>query len=302
MQVWLARLQEQLAASLPKEPKSIIPPLDQLYFWVDELVLGAELCCQADLQQMNCLTWQSAWQNEVSIITALVVGRFIPPIRLEILRTLVHPSTLTDGVKGQCKDRDCRDRRCLGNHLRVIIPPPPDGSSAVGLDGQHQMQRYIRFRAPHHKNDRRGFAAIEFDLPLGQLTQRLLDHMDYGHKVLAQTSGKSVLQRGELPPSNLFLSRQGNPFSPATFCQFWMAIMKEQSEIKYFPPGLARTSFVDSYTSEYGEEPELWDGAATIMGNTTKTWKAHYNPRDRLRAAQHAANVHAAFASCLGGS
>lgn len=299
MQVWLERLQEQLSASLPKEPKSIIPPLDQLYLWVDELMLGAELCCEADKQHMGHLSWQSAWQNEASIIAALVVGRFVPPIRLEILRTLIHPSSLEEGVQGQCKDRDCRDRRCLGNHLKVV------GGSAVNADaaggsGDPTPQRSIRFKAPHHKNDRRGFASIEFDLPGGKLTQRLLDHIDNGHRLLTQTASSAVLQRGELPPTHLFVSRHGNPFSASTFCQFWSAIMGEQQEITYFPPGLARTSFVDCYTSEYGEEPEVWDGAATVMGNTVKTWKQHYNPRDRLRAAQHAVNTHSSFADGVG--
>ncbi len=286
MDKWLSRLREQLSAALPKEPKSDIPPLADLYHWVDSLILGAEICCSQDLQSMETLSWQSAWQNEVALIAALVVGRYLPPIRLEILRTLVHPDHIADGGLGKCISKDCRDRRCPGNHLSVY-----------GQDDGVTCSRRIHFKAPHHKNDRRGFGAIEFDLPEGKLTERLLDHIDHGHALLTQLASGAVLKKGQLPSPILFVSRAGNPFSTCTFSQFWTSIIREVEEIPHFPPSLARTSFVDSYTATYGEEPLCWEGAATIMGNTTKTWAEHYNPLQRDRQAQDAVNRHAEFAA-----
>ena len=306
MNVWLTRLQEQLAAALPKEVKSLIPPLDKLYQWVDELVMGAEQCCNDDISAMSCLSWRAAWQNEVALIAALVVGRYIPPIRLEILRTLVHPASIINGLRDQCQDRDCRDRRCPGNHLSIFQPAATDAGAAAGSSSQQALVagagdlRRIHFKAPHHKNDRRGFAAIEFDLPPGPLTERLLDHLDFGHTVLTQTASTAVLRLGQQPPPQLFVSRAGNPFSASTLTQFWAAIMKEvKAEIPYFPPGLARTSFVDAYTAEFGDEPLLWDGAATVMGNTTKQWRVSYNPNERQREAQRAVDRHGGFAAGL---
>ncbi len=295
MDTWLSRLREQLTAAMPKEPKSDIPPLSDLYHWVDSLILGAELCCNNDLLNMKTLTWQSAWQNEVALIASLVVGRYLPPIRLEILRTLVHPDHITPGVLNQCINKDCKDRRCPGNHISVIK------HASVGEESEQRtaVGRHIRFRAPHHKNDRRGFGAIEFDLPEGKLTERLLDHIDFGHAMLTQLASSAVLKKGELPSPILFVSRAGNPFSPCTFSQFWTSIIREVEEIPHFPPSLARTSFVDSYTAQYGEEPMFWEGAATIMGNTTKTWGEHYNPLQRGRQAQDAVNRHAQFADSI---
>ncbi len=294
MDSWISRLREQLSAAMPKEPKTVIPPLSELYHWVDSLILGAEICCSNDLQSMKTLSWQSAWQNEVALIAALVVGRYLPPIRLEILRTLVHPDHVTPGVLNQCINKDCRDRKCPGNHISVYKPAVA-GEQDGGFTG-----RRIHFKAPHHKNDRRGFSAIEFDLPEGKLTERLLDHIDYGHQMLTQLASGSVLTKGDLPSPILFVSRAGNPFSTCTFSQFWTSIIREVEEIPHFPPSLARTAFVDSYTAQYGEEPLCWEGAATIMGNTTGTWGLHYNPLQRGRQAQAAVDRHTQFAASLG--
>jgi hypothetical protein len=40
-----------------------------------------------------------------------------------------------------------------------------------------------------------------------------------------------------------------------------------------------------------------WDGAATMMGNSTKQWKASYNPSNKRRAVQCAIDAHTTFAS-----
>jgi hypothetical protein len=64
---------------------------------------------------------------------------------------------------------------------------------------------------------------------------------------------------------------------------------------EYFPPSLARTMFVEDYTSEYGVPPEFWDGAAAIMGNSVAQWGQSYNPSKIRRLAQRAVNAHAAY-------
>ena len=63
----------------------------------------------------------------------------------------------------------------------------------------------------------------------------------------------------------------------------------------YFPPSLARTSFVSKYMEATGMTPNMWDGAATVMGNTVRTWSANYNPRKRARESQDAVNLHQVF-------
>ena len=296
METWLGRLEQQLSASMSKEPKSFVPCLKDLYLWVDDLAEGADILTSADMRRFGSLTYDSAWQNQAALIAALTVGRYQPPIRLSIERSLVHPSHLSasgneesvgripgtlarqDQRSAFCLDEDCRDSRCLGNHLVI--------HGEVSEEGEDL--RSIRFIAPHHKTDRRGFAAIEIDLPSGIFTKLMLLHIDYGHAVLTQTTGEYM--------PYLFATRSGKSFSTANFTQYWQKIMKTATGIPYFPPSLARTSFVDKYTDEFGEEPALWEGAATIMGNTVKMWNEQYNPLKRGRDAQAAVDRHDKFA------
>lgn len=150
----------------------------------------------------------------------------------------------------------------------------------------------LRFFAPHHKTDRKGFGPIEFELPSGPLTRMLLMHIDYGHKLITQNVGDDV--------KTLFNSRAGQAFSAQTYTHYWKTIMKSATKVPYFPPSLARTSFVDKYTSLNGEEPAMWEGAATVMGNTVKTWMLQYNPLKRQREAQAAVDTHHHFTGSMG--
>ena len=291
METWLARLEVQISATMPKEPKSFVPSLKNLYLWVDDLIDGAKELTSADMDTMGTLTARSAWQNQAALLAALTVGRFQPPIRLSIERSLLHPShaTNSDGRRGQlkvCLDPDCRTTGCLGNRLVVVGDAPDWGSDVADT-------RVIQFIAPHHKTERRGFSAISFDLPEGIFTKLLLLHIDHGHRILTQYTGDYM--------PFLFSTRMGKQFSACNFTQYWGILMKSAKDIPYFPPSLARTSFVDSYTSVFGEEPEAWEGAATVMGNTVKMWNEMYNPLKRGREAQAAVDRHEGFADKVRG-
>jgi hypothetical protein len=72
-------------------------------------------------------------------------------------------------------------------------------------------------------------------------------------------------------------------------------------DLKYFPPSIARTVFVEDYTSEYGVEPDMWDGAAVIMGNSTVQWRASYNPSRKRRDATNALSLHEAYVAARTG-
>jgi hypothetical protein len=138
MEAWLGRLEKQMSASLPKARKTMVPSLSDLFLWVDELVVGAEELTWADIRRMNNLTHTAALQNQAAILAALTTGRFLPPIRLYIARTLVHPAFLTeeDQNSGEplCQDRDCRDRSCLGNHIEVTGEHPGNFKTGTRKD------------------------------------------------------------------------------------------------------------------------------------------------------------------------
>jgi hypothetical protein len=287
MDIWLERLERQLAASMPKEAKSDLPSLRDLYQWVDELVIGADNIFSADMARDNCMTWKCALQTQSALIAAFTVGRFVPPVRISIIRSLLHPESVGVGI-GQgrnwrsCIDKDCRSpSTCKGNRFEIVEARPD----------RHGDLRHINFVAPHHKNDRRGFEEIKFRLPdSAPITRLLLRHIEGGHALLTQGRG------GE---AHLFVSRPGAAFTSATFTQQWKTLLQSARSIAYFCPSLARTAFVTEYTSTSGLDAEMWDGAATVMGNTVKMWNKEYNPRKRIREAQAAVDSHESFVDRL---
>lgn len=66
-----------------------------------------------------------------------------------------------------------------------------------------------------------------------------------------------------------------------------------------FPPNAARTIFVEAYTSANGAEPDYWDGAAAVMGNTVRQWSASYRPNRLVNAAEQAIEAHTSFVQAL---
>lgn len=142
----------------------------------------------------------------------------------------------------------------------------------------------------HGKTDKHGnFTPLDFVLPRGTLGMLLLAHITAGQHVIATDDDRYRI-------TYLFLSGGGNHFSDATFCQWWASLLKRTApDIEHFPPSLARTSFVEDYTSKWGVPPEMWDGAATIMGNSVSTWLKSYNPSHRRRKAAEAVGLHGRY-------
>jgi len=61
------------------------------------------------------------------------------------------------------------------------------------------------------------------------------------------------------------------------------------------------SSWMHSYLSLLIVEMDrsTWEGAAFVMGNSTKQWQASYNPNHKKRAIQGAVGAHASFTSQL---
>jgi hypothetical protein len=248
------------------------------------------------MQRYGNMTAGTAWATERGIIAALVTGAFTPPCRLSLIKSLLHPRFIG---KVECPDPDCQMEACMGNRMEVV--PRAAVALEPGTEGWHfdSDNKAIRSTVVHGKNDRRpGHAPLEYTLPTGPLSKLMLAHIAEGH-------GQLVLERPDRM-LNLFVTRQGAAFNDATFVHFWRTLMGATSlpeGLAYFPPSLARTVFVEDYTSEFGVEPDGWDGAAIIMGNCVNQWRKSYNPSGRNRGAQRAVNAHAAYmdARALGG-
>jgi hypothetical protein len=144
-------------------------------------------------------------------------------------------------------------------------------------------KRDVRSVVVHSKNDRRqGSSVVEMVFPRGPLLKLFLAHVFEGHRLL-------TLER-DTPIQRLFVNKRGSIFNDTTFVHYWASLMAqtETGGMTYFAPSFARTSFIEDYTSEFGVDPEMWDGAAIAMGNSLPQWGASYNPSKRSRMAQRA--------------
>lgn len=56
---------------------------------------------------------------------------------------------------------------------------------------------------------------------------------------------------------------------------------------------LGRSLFVEAFTEANPQDHNLWEGAATMMGNSLAAWRRVYNPSRKRRLAQLAVNAHA---------
>ncbi len=151
-------------------------------------------------------------------------------------------------------------------------------------------KRDVRSTIVHGKNDRgAGASPFEFVFPRGPLVKLYLAHIYSGQKRLTQLQGDRMIR--------MFVTKQGKAFTNVTFSQFWTGLQEstDTSGMAHFCASRARTTFVEDYTSANGVEPDLWDGAACLMGNTVRQWTASYRPMRRQHIAQRSVDAHAEY-------
>jgi hypothetical protein len=108
---WLNILSTQIS-NIVAMPQKTAPPLEKIWEWVDSLNEGA-------MQVVNGMM-PDCMQVQAAIVASMVTGREMPPCRLSILKTAIHPSAV---VVGGCSDPDCTIRGCKGNRFEVIRVP-----------------------------------------------------------------------------------------------------------------------------------------------------------------------------------
>jgi hypothetical protein len=168
------------------------------------------------------LSSKPSLQVQAAIIASLVTGRETPPCRLSIIKTVAHPSMVVDDG---CQDHDCVLEGCKGNRVELV------------LCGQEERVKII---APHHKTEdsQQSNGPLEVTLPMGYLSSLMMFWIKIGWNTI-----------GNRASHNLFTSSYGKPFNDSTFCQYWQRLMKTAPpNLPYFPPNLARTSFVEEWT------------------------------------------------------
>jgi hypothetical protein len=155
----------------------------------------------------------------------------------------------------------------------------------------------VRILISHHKTDRRSnplsSKPIDFKVPVGDLTDLLLWWLRRGWVRVREGPG------GTEGNSPYVFSSRGNrglpipkPFTHVNLCDYWKQLLKTTA-----PPSisnsnlsitLCRTVFIEAATSRCEEED--WEGMATLMGNSTKTWVQRYAPTLKRRRCQDAAD------------
>ena len=321
---WLVTLDNQINSNMPDSaPRKPIPDCTVLHAWVDRLAEGARQSILADRPRRISLS--TANNIQAAVIAMFVTGRHTAaPCRLSSIKSVIHPSFV--GKLGACHDPDCQSpSTCPGNRFEVrteirtqqVAEEGCLETDNVEMDNDHPLEsprvslerqvaeRRVKFIIPHHKNERHNSAAgegIAYDLPAqpNPLTKLLLIHMDEGRSVILEQSTATM------STPYLFLTFQGRPLGHAksTFTTYWRQVMDKTApaDIARFPPSLARKSFVEWYTLEYGDEPEMWDGAADIMGNSTRKWREVYNVSAKKRRMQTTVDRYAQRQSNVGGS
>lgn len=243
MESWLGKLEQQIASSWPKKPKTDLPDALTMYAWADEhcnLVLKDAV---SDMQMLQTLRQDTAYRVEMAAVVMLAVGSETPPCRLNLIKSW--------STNPGCTDPDCLARQhgqtCAGNRLVLVQHQPGELEADPEWDGiLGYGTTSIRSEVRHGKTDRSARSCfIQYTLPRGNLSKLLLLHIKLGHGVL--TFGTDS--------SQLMVTRPGNAFSDSGFtAAFRGTIAKcsfaQQAGLQPFAPNQARAVFVEDYTAD----------------------------------------------------
>jgi hypothetical protein len=214
-----------------------------------------------------------------ALVVAMVTGAYIPPVRLDLLKNLDMPHI---NAEFGCTDKDCLELNCKGNRVELV---EKEASELVAPWHFDYAITDVRLTIVHGKNDRRAVREnfrISFEIPVGDLQKLWMAHICGGRELL-------TLEK-PIPSGRVLVTDDGNSFNNATFVHYWEKAMRTAKPygIKYVPPSRMRSVFVEQYTAVHHAEPEMWDGAAVIMGNSVEQWRRTYNPSLKRRLAQRA--------------
>jgi hypothetical protein len=301
MATWLAKLEIQLRAVVPEATPAKMQSGHTVLAWARDVCIMAIAAAEDSVRLHGTLTHKVAQQVHDALLVSLVTGAHTPPLRLGHIKSWLHPSEV---AKFGCRQQGCQRENCLGNHLELVVDPV--GKQAVAeedawMDHRGLMRGFsyrntrIKAHMEHGKTQRmNNFTRVSYILPDGDLTKLFLLHIKQGHALL-------VLEQ-PYKTRTLIVGKRGADISHnnSLFTHLWNDIMhkcpiRKAYKLETFPPNDARTMFVETYTSDTGNAPEFWDGAA-VVGNSVQQWGASYNPSKRSRLAQQAVDAHQAYA------
>ena len=105
LEVWLHTLGSQIAVALPPPPVKVAPPLQLIHTWVEVLISEAEEV----MHSSSPPTPKQALHIQAALVARFVTGHGIAPLRLSIIKSLLHPSMVRER-EGGGREREERER------------------------------------------------------------------------------------------------------------------------------------------------------------------------------------------------
>lgn len=159
--------------------------------------------------------------------------------------------------EGNCLNKDCRIRDCLGNRLQL------NGGT-------------LSLVMPHHKNETRyGKEPIQVDLP-EQLHEMVMCFLRQGHPVHS-------------PSCAYLFTLRGHQISLAAFSYHFKRIYRKAETPGSICPRRLRHIWVSERFSEARAPGPNDSAAARIMGNSVAQWEVTYDIGGARRDAVHTA-------------
>lgn len=118
---WFNNLLAQLSATAPAVELPSLPDHHQVKIWAAGLAADTLRQVEAEMENLSEITVSTAFQVQRAVLVGLITGSFLPPLRLDLVRTLLTPDM---SAERGCTDRDCLARQagniCQGNCLEVV--------------------------------------------------------------------------------------------------------------------------------------------------------------------------------------
>jgi hypothetical protein len=280
---WMDAIRPQVRSYYPRQIRVAPALFSSGKIFVDDLVEKAEeimalypasspstgASSSSSSSSPTATTWlgsaasAAALQVQDAIIASLGCGRFMPPCRASVIRSIRFASRPVL----RCPDADCPNPlSCQGNVLAIT----PAGR--------------VNLIAVHHKNEGRrnteSSSPIDLLLPEGPLTIMLTWWTSTGWDM----AFSSACAAGEDRDAYLtvFMRPMGamrkrvNPFSCAELSTYWRALVNNSApaSFKDAPHTLTdlRSTFIEWFTATV-EDESLWGPYASCMGNKPSSWK-----------------------------
>lgn len=269
--VWLGQLRSQLMAcnASPAQDPSTILQRDQDRGDAAEFVqlLQSQL---DDVQAKfsNLPPHQAVSEADArhvhDVLMAILLFGWVGCIRAKGLRTMIAPEYDLACTHSNCTSHGCKGNRCMvykSNTFMVVIP--------------------------HHKTWKsRGTICIVLPDDVNPVVSLYLN------KALPVLQS-SARDEGMSHPF-MFMNMHGEPFTDSCLYSYWRRLISRWGGPEE-GPHFVRHLFISERLSDNKVAGPSDAGAASVMGNSPKTWKAYYHRKQANRQAQESVNDMAAW-------